>query len=142
MLFGRNDYNEGTIMEGLLDNKKLWDSALNEIELSLSKANFGTWFKNTHIIKNDEGIIYIGVPNAFVRDWLLTKYHKFILRALREIEEGVRSVEYVINKIEDKDASAKNRSYQGDKGGLLINDLGLKDLYINKESNLNPKYTF
>jgi chromosomal replication initiator protein len=129
-------------MEGLLDNKKLWDSALNEIELSLSKANFGTWFKNTHIIKNDDGIIYIGVPNAFVRDWLMTKYHKFILKALREIEEGVRSIEYTISRSEIKDETPKHHEGGVDKSGLLVNDLGLKDLYINKESNLNPKYTF
>jgi len=129
-------------MEGLLDNKKLWDSALNEIELSLSKANFGTWFKNTSIIKNDSGIICIGVPNAFVRDWLISKYHKFILRALRDIEEGVRSVEYVISRSDDKEGVVKNRGHQADKTSLIINDLGLKDLYINKETNLNPKYTF
>lgn len=129
-------------MEGVLDNKKLWDSALNEIELSLSKANFGTWFKNTHIVKNDEGIIYIGVPNAFVRDWLMTKYHKFILKALREIEDGVRSIEYIISRNEEKDGVIKGSGQPGDKTSLIINDLGLKDLYINKESNLNPKYTF
>ncbi len=129
-------------MESVLDNKKLWDSALNEIELSLSKANFGTWFKNTYIIKDEGGVIYIGVPNAFVRDWLMTKYHKFILRALREIEEGVRSIEYVINRNEDKKEDVGGKSHQNNKNNLIINDLGLKDLYVNKESNLNPKYTF
>jgi len=129
-------------MEKILDNKKLWDSALNEIELSLSKANFGTWFKNTHIIKDEEGVIYIGVPNAFVRDWLMTKYHKFILKALREIEEGVRSIEYVINRSEDKEGIIKGQGSQETKSNILVNDLGLKDLYINKKSNLNPKYTF
>ncbi|MFA5022771.1 MAG: chromosomal replication initiator protein DnaA [Candidatus Paceibacterota bacterium] len=128
-------------MEGLLDNKKLWDSALNEIELSLSKANFGTWFKNTHIIKNDDGIIKLGVPNAFVRDWLMTKYHKFILKALREIEDGVRSVEYIISRNEDKEGGIKTQQ-EANRASLIANDLGLKDLYINKESNLNPKYTF
>lgn len=127
-------------MEGILDNKKLWDSALSEIELSLSKANFGTWFKNTHIIKNDNGVIYLGVPNAFVRDWLMAKYHKFILKAIRDLENGVRSIEYVIsrndNTIEDKKVGHLSKS------PLMVNDLGLKDFYINKESNLNPRYTF
>ncbi|OJI08650.1 MAG: chromosomal replication initiator protein DnaA [Candidatus Vogelbacteria bacterium CG10_big_fil_rev_8_21_14_0_10_49_38] len=127
-------------MEGVLDNKKLWENALNEIELSISKANFGTWFKNTHIIKSDEGVIQLAVPNAFVRDWLSTKYHKFILKALRDVEEGVRSIEYIISRLDDKD-SPKTKNNQL-KDGLIVNDLGLKDLYINKESNLNPKYDF
>ena len=129
-------------MEGVLDNKKLWENALNEIELSISKANFGTWFKNTHIIKIEDGIIYLAVPNAFVRDWLSNKYHKFILKALRDVEEGVRSIEYVISRLDDKNSAYKPKKDDPSKDGLMVNDLGLKDLYINKESNLNPKYDF
>jgi len=127
-------------MEGVLDNKKLWENALNEIELSISKANFGTWFKNTHIIKQEDGIVQLAVPNAFVRDWLANKYHKFILKALRDMEEGVRSIEYIISRSDDK-IIVRSKINQN-QGGLSCNELGLKDLYINKESNLNPKYTF
>lgn len=127
-------------MEGVLDNKKLWENALNEIELSISKANFGTWFKNTHIIKQEDGIVQLAVPNAFVRDWLSNKYHKFILKALRDMEEGVRSIEYIISRADDKSAVKSKISQNQDS--LACNELGLKDLYINKESNLNPKYTF
>lgn len=129
-------------MENLIDNKKLWESALNEIELSLSKANFGTWFKNTHIIKVDDGAVHLGVPNAFVRDWLENKYHKFILKALRDCEEGIRSIDYIISKNEDKNSSPKNQTVNSKEPTTTSNDLGLKDLFINKESNLNPKYTF
>jgi chromosomal replication initiator protein len=128
-------------MEGILDNKKLWENALSEIELSISKANFGTWFKNTHIIKNEDGVIHLAVPNAFVRDWLANKYHKFILKALREMEDGVRSIEYTISRSDENEAKSKAKS-NIQKNDLVNNDLGLKDLYINKESNLNPKYDF
>lgn len=129
-------------MENTIDNKKLWELALSEIELSISKANFGTWFKNTHIIRFEDGIIHLGVPNAFVRDWLSNKYHKFILKALRDTDEGVRSIEYTINRLEDKASSTSRNATFQTKETLPLNDLGLKDLYINKESNLNPKYTF
>lgn len=125
-------------MEGLLDNKKLWDLALTEIELNISKANFGTWFKQTQILSNNEGIIQISVPNAFVKDWLINKYHKFILKALRDIEPEIRSIEYTIIKIDDKNKPKEEVNHKNS----LNSDLGLKDLYINKESNLNPKYTF
>ena len=36
-----------------MDNKELWNKALVDIELEVSKANFSTWFKNTRIIKQD-----------------------------------------------------------------------------------------
>ena len=63
----------------LVDHKKLWDDALADIELNVSKANFGTWFKNTSISKQELGIVYLSVPNAFVKEWLANKYHKFII---------------------------------------------------------------
>lgn len=122
----------------MLDNKQLWDKALATIEAELSKANFSTWFKHTFISKQDDGAIYLSVPNNFVRDWLQNKYHKLILRSLREQDPEVRSIEYVITKTDIKDKP--NNTVTLRPNG--INELGLNDLYVNRESNLNPKYTF
>ena len=70
-----------------MDNKELWAKAMVDIELEVSKANFSTWFKNTRIVKQDNGIVYIGVQNEFVRDWLINKYSSTILRYLRNLSE-------------------------------------------------------
>ncbi|MBU2263423.1 chromosomal replication initiator protein DnaA, partial [Patescibacteria group bacterium] len=69
--------------------EKLWGEALMEIELNVSRANFITWFKNTGIAKEENGIIFLNVPNTFVKEWLSTKYSKFILRALNNIYHSV-----------------------------------------------------
>src|SRR3989344_4104576 len=61
------------------DNKKIWDKVLSDVELNVSKANFNTWFRDTDILKYENGTIYLGVPNEFVKNWLAEKYHKFIL---------------------------------------------------------------
>jgi chromosomal replication initiator protein len=117
------------------DNKTLWDNVLAQIELGVSKANFSMWFKDTFIIKQDDGIIYLGVPNVFVKDWLINKYHKDILKNLRTFGEHIRNIEYIVSKNEQKpthnDISLINHS-----------ELPLNEFYINKEDNLNPKYTF
>ncbi|MCK9351299.1 MAG: chromosomal replication initiator protein DnaA [Candidatus Paceibacterota bacterium] len=123
-----------------MDNKQLWDSVLAEVELTVSRANFSTWFKNTRIIKHENGIVYVGLPNEFVKEWLYSKYDKFILKTLRNISEGVRGVEYVIvtptmkEKSQDSSPSRTGQPY--------VQELPLSDLYINKEDNLNPRYTF
>ena len=83
-------------MPPVTDNKKLWESVLSEMELNVSKANFSTWFKDTHVIRQDSGTVYVGVPNTFVRDWLVTKYHKLILKSLRNLADHIRAVEYHI----------------------------------------------
>ncbi len=117
------------------DQTKLWDRALNEIELAVSKANFNTWFKDTFIIKEHDGVVEIGVPNLFVKDWLHKKYHSFILKTLRDTADHIRAVEYTIssgNKKPTPSALVTNKTQS---------ELPLADI-INKDDNLNPRYTF
>ncbi|MCI5108668.1 MAG: chromosomal replication initiator protein DnaA [Candidatus Pacebacteria bacterium] len=121
-----------------MNEKELWDKALIEIELNTSKPNFNTWFKDTFIHKIEEGLISVGVPNAFVREWLSNKYHSFILKTLRELFPEARSVEYVVNK--------NNPNKKGAPKEIILtsvrDSLPLDDHYVNKENNLNPRYMF
>ena len=124
-----------------MDIKELWDHCLIEIEVEVSKANFSTWFKNTSLVKEDGGTLYVGVPNEFVKDWLSNKFHKTIMRVLRNAWEHTRAVEYVVVKTPPKAAKTELLTpLQSDFSGAA--ELPLKDLYINKDDNLNPRYTF
>lgn len=58
------------------DTITLWQTCLGDIESQVTKANFSTWFKNTHIQKIEDGVVFIGVPNEFVKEWMITKYQK------------------------------------------------------------------
>lgn len=78
-----------------MNKEQLWQSALAELELSLSKANFTTWFKNTFILDYDQNQVTLGVPNAFTKAWLENKYHDSIVKALQRITEySIKSVSY------------------------------------------------
>ena len=118
--------------------KDLWNTCLLDIEANTSRANFTTWFKNTSIVKEEQGTLYIGVPNEFVKDWLYNKFHKLIVKTLMNYGGDIRSVEYIIIKYEPQ-AIQKESSTQKIQTNK---ELPLTDLYINKEDNLNPKYTF
>lgn len=121
-----------------MDYKQLWQSVLVEMELGVSKANFSTWFKDTRIVKEDGGTVVLSVPNAFVKEWLLTKYHNSILRSLRNIENSIHAVEYVVNKEESKvRRDAEKPGFQSS-----MRELPLPEAAVNKEDNLNPRYTF
>lgn len=124
-------------MSSTTNLKQLWENSLTDIELNVSKANFTTWFKNTYIAKEESGIVYLSVPNGFVKEWLYNKYHKFILKSLRNLSENVRGVEFIVvpkNEKKEQELFEEKPTYS--------NELPLKDLYINKEDNLNPKYSF
>lgn len=122
-----------------IDNKQLWENTLIDVELNISKANFTTWFKSTYIIKQENDIIHIGVPNQFVKDWISQKYHKFILKTLRGFSSNIRGVEYIIVKEPEKKKSVSDQ-----QPNLIrkFNELPLENFYINKNDNLNPKYIF
>lgn len=122
-----------------LDTKTLWEKACVEIELSVSKANFTTWFKHTSIGKYDDGTVYLYVPNAFVREWLVNKYHKLVLRSLRSSCESVRSLEYIIHKVEEKEREA---ALPINESAIFGNQMAMQELYVSTEDNLNPRYLF
>jgi len=48
---------------------ELWQAVLGELELSLSKASFVTWFQYTFIVAEENDQIIIGVPNLFTQAW-------------------------------------------------------------------------
>lgn len=74
----------------------LWQSVLGEIEVTVSKASYVTWFRNTSLLENNDGNITIGVPNIFTKRQLEDKYHPLILKVLEKNGQKIESVSYQI----------------------------------------------
>jgi len=83
-----------------MNNDQLWQAVLGEIELSLSKANFTTWFKNTFISSIENGKVIVCVPNTFTKAWLEKKYHDQISKALAHISN--QEIKEIIYKVETR----------------------------------------
>ncbi len=78
-----------------MDLQAIWLAALGELELSLSKANFTTWFRNTTIGAVEGVRAVVIVPNTFTKSWLEKKYHEAIIKALRHVtSNAVREAVY------------------------------------------------
>ncbi len=89
-----------------MNNEQIWQAVLGEIEISLSRANFITWFKDTFISSFESERVVVCVPNAFVKKWLEEKYHKNILKAIENVSQ--RKIKEIIYKIELKKADQTN----------------------------------
>ena len=61
---------------------QIWQAALRELQLQMTKATFDTWVKNTRAISHEEGVFVIGVPNALARDWLENRLLTTVERTL------------------------------------------------------------
>jgi chromosomal replication initiator protein len=121
-----------------ISKEKLWEQVLVEIELSTSKANFNTWFADTSILRIEDETVYVGVPNEFVRTWLIEKYDKKITKLLRELGD-IRRVNYEVG-------SLKKSKRKEDTSARVLKEVEKNTLpwseSINKETNLNPRYSF
>lgn len=117
------------------DPRELWEHVLSQVELSISPANFNTWFKGSSIVKIEDGIVYIGVPSQFFRDWYQKKFHQLLLKILRAVSYEYRNIEYLIVK-----DARKPRTQPRERQNTQ--ELPLDEFYINKSDKLNPRYTF
>lgn len=78
-------------------DSSLWQAVLGEIELSVSRGNFVTWFKNTVLLRQEENRIVIGVPNVFIKQQLERKYNDLVVSTLRKNGAAAENVEYKIH---------------------------------------------
>ena len=118
------------------DLHELWEYVLTQVELSISPANFNTWFQDSFIVKVEDGIVYVGVPSPFFKDWYIRKFNTLILKILRGISYEYRNVEYLIVKDE------RRRPKEVKRAAAPTVEMPLDEFYINKSDRLNPRYTF
>ncbi|TSC91145.1 MAG: chromosomal replication initiator protein [Parcubacteria group bacterium Gr01-1014_2] len=120
-----------------LTNEEIWRGVLSEMEVSLSRASFVTWFKDTKIISKENGQIVISVPNGFVKEWIQNKFNKQIFQQLKQIDNDVREINYVVGNPFIKNADPK----------IFTKEIPLEqiqetsDTDIDPKTNLNRKYT-
>ena len=123
--------------------QELWESALGEIQLNISKANYLTWLKDTFIMDLKEDTVFLGVPSSFTKEWLENKYHKQILSAIYNLNPEIKKIEYIVttdkNSLKKINLVKNKQSSRSQKSSVLDEQL---EFNIDSETNLNPKYNF
>jgi chromosomal replication initiator protein len=127
----------------------LWQAVLGEIEVSISRGNFITWFKNTALLRLDDESAIIGVPNVFIKQQLERKYNELITDTLRKNGVESQKVEYKIHsplshqKPEDEPANVLRPSPSSPKTAQVTTVKAQPNtLAHGYRQGLNEKYTF
>ena len=121
--------------------QQLWQTALGEIELQISRPNFVTWLKNSRLLDKQEGVAVVSLPNNFAKEWVENKYHKIILAALRNIDETTKKVEYTIESKSEQLLKSRQRKLHRAEEPVYVEQSPLLELKIDSETNLNPRYS-
>ena len=127
-----------------MNHHELWQAVLAELEISISKANFITWFKNTGIMSLGDGQVVVCVPNAFTKAWLEKKYHQYIIKSLERItEKPIKRLDYRIENMKTSSltTSAPSLSVLPSSGEGFTTQPA-EQLDNHGSFSLNPKYTF
>jgi chromosomal replication initiator protein len=123
----------------------IWQAVLGEIELTVSRGSFVTWFKNTQLLRSDESLTVIGVPNVFIKQQLERKYADTIRDVLAKngivsarIDFKIHSSLAANKRIDESDEVVLDRPSRP-ATTPAARQSGLTHAY---RQGLNDKYTF
>jgi chromosomal replication initiator protein len=123
---------------------KLWETTLGELELSLSKAIFNTWFKDTYISDFSDTKITIAVPSIFVKEWLAKKYEDTLFKILKKHCLELKKINFKVQ------ASNKKHGFeevikpvnQNKTTELIQKENDIDNKAIVRSASLSPHYVF
>lgn len=96
---GRKNLNaeKQIIKEGGINDEKLWQVVLGEMEVVLPKMQFATWFKDTSFETSERvGIVF--VSNSFSKSWLEGHHKADILSCVQKNKPEIEKIDVRIKK--------------------------------------------
>jgi hypothetical protein len=70
------------VSEHLAAAQELWQRALADLQLQMTRATFDTWLRGTRVVEADAGSLTVGVGNAYALDWLNQRLMPLIQRTI------------------------------------------------------------
>lgn len=74
----------------------VWQTVLGEVELTVSHANFTTWFKNTQTVSQQGETLVVVVPNIFAKRQFEVKFNDLITSLVRKNNSSIQKIEYTV----------------------------------------------
>lgn len=85
-----------------LDTKKIWRDVLESIKISVSPANFTTWFKQTHLssLKKENGrfSVEVGCASSFVKNTIESRYFGLVQENLSKAINSDCDIIFVVKQ--------------------------------------------
>ncbi|HNT74838.1 MAG TPA: chromosomal replication initiator protein DnaA [Anaerolineae bacterium] len=77
--------------------QRLWQAALGELELQMTRATFDTWLRDTHCIGiEDDNIVIVGVKNGYAVEWLGNRLYPVVQRTLHRLTGEEMQARFVV----------------------------------------------
>jgi chromosomal replication initiator protein len=108
--------------------QEIWETALGELQVQVSKPNFRTWFSKTSGLDYQDNQFVIGVPNTFAAEYLEKNQRSLIEKALKGLTSPDVQVAFRVN--------GNSHNHNGADNHVALPSP--EPIY----TRLNPDYTF
>ncbi|MCX6002427.1 MAG: chromosomal replication initiator protein DnaA [Chloroflexi bacterium] len=115
---------------------KIWEAALGELQLQVSKANYDTWLRDSRGIAYLKGVFTVAVPTAFIAEWLKSRLLSTVCRILCSITG--QNIEVAFQVLASASSVSASKPLPVADGGVSLK----MRKPSGKSSSLNSRYTF
>jgi len=119
---------------------KLWQDTLEQLESNLNPQHYNTWIKPLKLVKQEQDVIILEVPNRFVLDWVRDNYARLIKDILTELSAVAYSLHFEVADFDGKSSLPESRNTQSPTPSR--NNAPKAAVDHQNGLNLNRKYTF
>ena len=120
-----------------MNAEQAWQSVLAQLQMEMPRASYDTWVRDTRPTSYENGIITVGVRNAYARDWLESRLATTVSRLLIGILNSNVAVEFVVLQANETD-SHTDHDAEHVASSIEISTPEPKPRHV----TLNPRYTF
>ncbi len=103
----------------------------------ISTEAFENWLSKTVLIRSEGSRLWVGVPDAVTKDWILQEYTSDIWSAIRDLSLPLRQIVYEIQD-SAQPMNGKNSQYRGSHHG----GEDKAEIVFSPSISLNSKFTF
>ncbi len=117
-----------------MNAEQAWQSVLGQLQMEMPRASFDTWVRDTRPVSYHNGLLTIGVRNAYARDWLENRLASTVNRLLGGILNGSVAVSFVVH--------GNEKEVETDEPHPSPVEVASAPEQAPRNSTLNPRYVF
>ncbi|MFN8433355.1 MAG: chromosomal replication initiator protein DnaA [Anaerolineales bacterium] len=118
-----------------MNAEQAWQTVLAQLQMDMPRASYDTWVRDTRPVAYENGMLTVGVRNAYARDWLDSRLATTVNKLLIDTLNSKVSVKFVVSQ---SDETASVSELETAPASIQITPPEPKPRHV----TLNPRYTF
>lgn len=118
-----------------MNAEQAWQTVLAQLQMDMPRASYDTWVRDTRPVGYENGMLTVGVRNAYARDWLDSRLATTVNKLLIDTLNSKVSVKFIVSQSEE---TASTADPEPAPASIEITPPEPKPRHV----TLNPRYTF